>query len=113
MIITANDGHGGVATTSFQLTIQNVSPTVTISGPTAGTEGTPIAFTAAATDPSASDTAAGLSITWGVSKNGAPYAAGVGSNISFTPDDDGVYVVGQRRRQGASRGHLICHAHRR
>src|SRR5262249_12726136 len=34
-----------------------------------------------------------FAFAWSVTKNGAPFAAGSGANFSFTPDDNGTYVV--------------------
>src|SRR5206468_11286199 len=36
---------------------------------------------------------AALAFQWSVTKNGAAYAGGAGANPSFTPDDNGTYVV--------------------
>ena len=36
--ITANDGHGGISSTTFSLTVNNLPPTVTLSGPAAADE---------------------------------------------------------------------------
>jgi Ca2+-binding RTX toxin-like protein len=45
------------------------------------------------TDPSPVDTAAGFTEVWSVTKNGAAFASGSGTNFGFTPDDNGTYVV--------------------
>jgi Ca2+-binding RTX toxin-like protein len=69
----------------------NVAPTVTINGaPDSGSEGDAIQLTASVSDPDRADT---LTLVWAVTKNGNPYANGWGTTISFTPDDDGSYVV--------------------
>jgi hypothetical protein len=90
--IVANDGHGGVSqAASFQLIVNNVPPTVTLSGPTTGTEGSTVTLTVAASDVPA-DTPT-LALAWTVTKNGGAYASGTGSTITFLPDDNGTYVV--------------------
>src|SRR4029077_1058766 len=42
------------------------------------------------TDPDAGDT---LTFAWKVTKNGSDYASATTQNFSFTPDDNGSYVV--------------------
>jgi hypothetical protein len=94
--ITASDDAGLMATTSFTLTVNNVAPTATITGaPASGhsPEGTPINLSSTVTDPSSVDTAAGFSYTWSVTKNGVAYASGSAPNFTFTPNDNGTYVV--------------------
>lgn len=92
--ITANDGNGATATTSFTSTITGVAPTATISGiPATAPEGTGITLTGSATSPSAADNAAGFTYNWTVTKDGAPYASGSGATFTFTPNDEGVYVA--------------------
>src|SRR4051794_10700688 len=57
--ITANDQNGATTATVFSLTVKNVSPAVTITGPAAGSvfpAGTPVTFTGTFTDPGALDT---------------------------------------------------------
>src|SRR5262249_31151372 len=77
-------------------TVDNVAPTASITGVPAsghGPEGTAISLGSAVTDPSSADTVAGLSYAWSVTKNGAAYASGSAASFSFTPDDNGTYVV--------------------
>jgi hypothetical protein len=82
------------STQTFTITVNNVSPTPSIAGaPAMSPEGTAISLTASATDPSMADTAAGFTFGWTVTKDGSPFASGVGSTFTFTPDDDGSYVV--------------------
>jgi hypothetical protein len=94
--ITATDDYGLTATASFALTVNNVPPTPTITGaPASGhsPEGTAITLGSTVTDPSPVDTAAGFTYHWSVTKNGSAYASGSAAAISFTPDDNGTYVV--------------------
>ena len=92
--LTATDKDGGVGTTTDTIAVANVSPTPTIAAPvTTGLEGTAISLSGSATDPSTVDTAAGLPLAWSVTDNGVPYASGTGASITFTPNDNGSYVV--------------------
>jgi fibronectin-binding autotransporter adhesin len=94
--ITATDGGGLTATITFTLTVNNVAPTATITGaPASGhsSEGTAISLGSTVSDPSSVDTAAGLTYAWTVTRNGAAYASGTAANFSFTPNDNGNYVV--------------------
>lgn len=92
--LTVTDKDGGVGTNVRTIVVTNQPPAPSIGGaPATGPEGTPIALTASATDPSTVDTAAGFTFGWSVTKNGSPYATGSGPAFSFTPDDDGTYVV--------------------
>jgi len=92
--ITANDGQGGITTTTFNLIVNNVAPTVAITGaPTSSPEGTMISLGSTVTDPSSVDTAAGFTYAWGVTKDGNSYATDSTQSFSFTPDDNATYVV--------------------
>ena len=92
--LRATDKDGGVGTTTDTLAVANVAPTPTIANPVAtGSEGTAVTLSGSATDPSSADTAAGLSLGWSVTKNGAPFATGTGPGFAFTPDDNGTYAV--------------------
>jgi sugar lactone lactonase YvrE len=92
--ITATDLAGNTATTTFNVTDNNVPPTITqISVPTTGAEGSPVTLSAAATLPAGvTDT---LTYTWTVT---VPPGAGgnitlTGATASFIPPDDGNYLV--------------------
>ena len=76
---------------SKTITVTNVNPAAAITGaPTSSPEGTAITLGSTVTDPGTADT---HSYAWSVTKNGNPYAAGTDSAPSFTPDDNGTYVV--------------------
>ena len=91
--ITADDGHGHTATTSFTLTVTVVAPTARIvTDPATIPEGTPEPFTGSATSLAAVDNST-LNLSWQVTKNGSPYASGSGASFTFTPDDEGTFVV--------------------
>src|SRR5205807_824060 len=65
--------------------------TATINGaPASSPEGTAINLTSSVSDPGTLDT---QSYAWTVTKNGNPYASGSLANFSFTPNDNGTYVV--------------------
>lgn len=56
-------------------------------------EGAAISLTGTSTDAGSADVASGLTYTWTASKNGLPYARGSNPNFTFTPNDNGYYVV--------------------
>ena len=90
-IIDKNNGFTDYTTT---ISITNVAPTVIITGaPLSSPEGMLISLGSAVSDPSAADVAAGFTFAWSVTKNGSPYASGTSPTFSFTPDDNGTYVV--------------------
>jgi PKD repeat protein len=91
--ITANDGQGHSATASFTLTVTPAAPTARIlTDPATIPEGTPEPFTGSATSPAAADNAT-LNYAWNVTKNGSPFSSGTGASFTFTPDDEGTFVV--------------------
>jgi hypothetical protein len=65
VVITADDGNDdGVTTVSFQLTVNNVPPTLTIGGAESVDEGREYTLSLSSSDPG-QDTITGWSITWG------------------------------------------------
>lgn len=89
--VTVTDDDGGSASSTTSVTVNNVAPTATIVGaPASGNEGTAINLSSTVTDPGTQDT---ITTAWSVTKNGNPYSSGSGSTFSFTPDDNGTYVV--------------------
>ncbi len=98
--LSATDKDGGVGNDSKTITVTNVPPTAAITGaPASSPEGTAINLGSTVTDPSSQDTAAGFTRSWSVTKNGAPFGStGSDAGFSFTPDDNGTYVVSCRRR---------------
>src|SRR5207253_1801730 len=90
--VTNNAGLSSTAMAT--ITIVNAPPTVTINGaPATSAEGSPISLTSTVTEPSPADVAAGFTLAWSVTKNGATFASGNGAKFTFTPDDDASYVV--------------------
>lgn len=91
--VTADDSHGQVTTASFTVTVNVVAPAARIvTDPATLPEGTSEPFTGAAITSFAGDST-GLTYAWRVTKNGAAYASGSSTGFSFTPDDEGTYVV--------------------
>lgn len=91
---TVVDNNGGSNTGSTMVTVNNVAPAATISGaPATSPEGTPITVSASATDVSPQDAQSGFVFNWSVTKNGNPFATGTGVNFTFTPDDNGTFVI--------------------
>ncbi len=91
--VSVNDGQGHTTTATFSVTITAVAPTARItSDPVEGPEGAPVPFTGAGSSPAAADNSS-LTYTWTVTKNGNPYTTGSGTSFSFTPDDEGTFVV--------------------
>ena len=88
--LTVQDSAGHSATASVVATVVNVAPTATESGPTSGTAGTALSFTASATDPSTVDTAAGFTYNWNFGDGSHGHAA---SSPSHTYTSAGTYTV--------------------
>jgi len=101
--IKADDLHGNVATTQFTVEVKALPPTVTIgtsqaaalrAATTAIPEGTPLSYTGSALSASSADNQTGFNYSWTVTKDGAAYTAGgAGTTFSFTPNDEGAYVI--------------------
>jgi hypothetical protein len=69
----------------------NVYQRITIDGvPASSREGSTINLASTIRNPGA---VAIVSYGWNVARNGVPYATGAAASFSFTPDDDGDYVV--------------------
>lgn len=92
--LSGDDGYGNPVSVTFSLAVNNVAPSVSIlDAPAAGVEGTSIALSIGVSEPGSTDDAAGVQTAWEVTKNGALFASGSGTALSFTPDDQGMYVV--------------------
>jgi hypothetical protein len=86
--ITANDAKGGITTTTFSLTVNNVAPTAALSAPASVNEGSSINLSlTGVTDPSSVDTAAGFQYAFDCG-TGSGYGAFNGSNSASCPTDD-------------------------
>jgi len=106
--LTANDGKGLTATTSFTVTVAAVAPSAAISSANQGLsaaaltssaatvsspEGTMVTLNGSASSPADPDNRAGFTYGWTVTKNGNAFGAGSGPAFSFTPDDEGTFVA--------------------
>ena len=89
--LIASDEDGGSASTELIVSVDNVPPTASLSGPTSGIEGSPLTLLGSATDPAGSNDT--LTFTWLVAKDGLAFDSGSGRNIQFTPDNNGLYQV--------------------
>ncbi len=92
---TVDDGDGGVASDTASITVNNVAPKFEtgLSYPPTS-EGTPIVLDASAfvTDAGSNDTI--ISHLWIVTKNSVAFGVpGTQATYTFTPDDEGTYVV--------------------
>ena len=89
--LNVTDDDGGTATHSQTIEVVNVQFTVTIDGaPATSAEGSQIVLSSTVDDPSG---AADHAFAWIVTKDGNQFALGSQSGLSFTPDDDGSYVI--------------------
>lgn len=89
-------GGGDFAFKTWVITGAAVPPSLVISGaPNSSPEGTTISVTGSVSGPAAptSALAAAPSYTWSVTKDTVQFISGSGSTFSFTPDDEGTYVV--------------------
>jgi hypothetical protein len=93
VVLTATDKDGDLGHATRSIAVYNVAPTPSITAPMSGPEGEVVSVTGSATDPGAADVAAGLSLSWSITKNGAAYASGSGANLTFVPDDNATYNV--------------------
>ena len=89
--VKVDDDAGHVVTSpAMALTVNNVAPTASVSGPTAGVPGQPRDFTVTASEPSSVDQAAGVTylINWGdgTPVQTIPQSAGNGAGVLATHD---------------------------
>src|SRR5690606_30616163 len=79
--LLVTDDRGGTATASATVSVANVGPTATLTGPTSTSEGTTITLSAAgSTDPGGDI----VSVTWDLDGDGL-YDDASGTTASFTP----------------------------
>ncbi|HEX3111549.1 MAG TPA: Ig-like domain-containing protein, partial [Thermoanaerobaculia bacterium] len=88
----AADPKCAVATVFVTVNFVNHAPSASIDAPSTGAEGSAINVTGGATDV---DPGESFTFAFSVTKNGSPYASGSGTPFSFTPDDNGTYVVSE------------------
>ncbi|MFI5378323.1 MAG: PKD domain-containing protein [Tepidisphaerales bacterium] len=89
--LRVTDASNNTSTATTTVTVTNVAPTAAITGaPADSPEGTAITVGSSVTDPGTLDT---FAYAWSVSKNGSPFSSGTASTFTFTPDDNGTYIV--------------------
>lgn len=89
--LKVTDAQGGEGTATVQVTVNNVAPTLTISGANTVNEGSAYTLNLSATDPG-TDTISGWSIDWG---HGSPQAVtGNPASVTHTyPDGPNTYTI--------------------
>ncbi|MCI0682029.1 MAG: LamG domain-containing protein, partial [Gemmataceae bacterium] len=91
LTVTATDPLGNTSEFSAIQLVVNRPPSITIdNAPAVGEEGTPIHLESSVTDP---DPLESFTYMWTVTKDGDFYATGSDPDFTFTPDDNGVFVV--------------------
>jgi endonuclease G len=90
------DSQCAVATVNVTVNFVNHAPSASINAPSTGAEGSSITVTGSATDVDPSES---FTFAFSVTKNGSAYstgsASGSGTPFTFTPDDNGTYVVSE------------------
>ena len=94
------DARCATATVHVTIAAVNDAPVVTLAAPAAGVEGSAIAAAITASDVDGD----ALTLTWSVTRNGAPFANGTGATVAFTPDDNGSYVLTATAADAAANG---------
>src|SRR5262249_24370778 len=96
--LTVDDGHGGTSTDMLFVTVANVAPTATVTGPATGVRGQERSFNFTASDPSLADQAAPFtySITWGDGTSSTVSGAAAGTSATHTYTATGTYTVSVR-----------------
>ena len=84
-----SDPQCATATVNVTVNAVNDPPTATVSAPSSSPEGAAVTASANVSDPDD----ASFTYAWSVTKNGSPYANGSGASITFTPDDNGSYLI--------------------
>ncbi len=88
--LTVSDGDGGTATSSGTVTVTNVAPTISSASFGSGSEGSPVAYSVSATDPSSVDQAA-LTYTWDFGDGST--STTTSASTTHTYADNGSYSV--------------------
>jgi PKD repeat protein len=91
VILTVDDGNGGIGTDEMTVTVNNVAPTANAGVDQTANEGDLVLLDGSFSDPGSDDTQTFL---WHVTaSNGQVIADGTGEDFSFTPDDNGTYTI--------------------
>src|SRR5262249_13877591 len=86
-----SDGFDPSNVATVALTVRNVPPTASLTGPSAAVPGEPLSFAGSLTDPGTQDTP---TFNWHVTNsNGQQVSDGTGQNFGFTPTGTGTYTV--------------------
>lgn len=94
--LTATDSQGRTGQATSTVIVKNAVPRATMTGvPSSAKEGTSVTLSRTVSDAGTADIAAGFQSSWSVTKNGQAFASSTStsSKFTFTPDDDGIYVV--------------------
>jgi PKD repeat protein len=91
VMLSVTDADGKTGTASVSIDVTNVPPTPSIRNvPANNPEGTAISLTSAVNDPGFYDS---FTYAWSAVQGDRVLASGTNSTFSFTPDDNGSYVV--------------------
>jgi len=85
VVFTANDGDGGTDAVQMTVTVANVAPTASLTGPTTGNEGDVLSFVGSATDPGSDS----LTYAW----DWGDGTTGTGTSPTNAWADEGTYTV--------------------
>src|SRR5262249_41647016 len=101
IVASVTDQGGAQARAATLVQVNNVAPVASVGGPYSGWAGLPIAFAATATDPSPTDSAAGLTYSWDFG-DGTTSNLPTPSNTYATAGDYTVAVTVRDKDGGAS-----------
>ncbi len=94
--VRVSDSDGGVTTTSVDVSVTNVAPSVTLDGPISATEGELVSFTCAGVDQGN----AFLAIDWDMTGDGLYERPNTRDRMDYMFPDEGTYAIRCRVRDG-------------